>query len=106
MILLERFFKPKTQKNDPQTRLKRLQNLSSDDPVLAEFAQQDADQDVRCAAVKRLTDLQLLQRISQTDTGLAVTRSRCNALPRFIGRHDHTACVATGALVKSTFTGC
>jgi len=72
MTLLERLFKPKTQKNDPQTRLKRLQNLPPDDPSLAEFAQQDAEPNIRCAAVERLTDLQLLQRISQTDSSLPV----------------------------------
>ncbi|MEE4379635.1 MAG: DUF349 domain-containing protein [Candidatus Competibacteraceae bacterium] len=72
MTLLERLFKPKTQKNDPQARLKRLQNLPPDDPSLAEFAQQDAEPNVRCAAVERLTDFQLLQRISQTDSSLSV----------------------------------
>ncbi|MEZ5581991.1 MAG: hypothetical protein R3F37_03670 [Candidatus Competibacteraceae bacterium] len=80
MILLERFFKPKTQKNDPQARLKRVQNLPFGDPQLAEFAQQDADSGVRRAAVNRLTDLQLLQRISQTDTSLPIKET---AVARF-----------------------
>jgi len=66
-MILSRFLKPKWQHTDPETRKQALQGLRPSDPTLAELAQQDADPAIRCAALERIGDLDLLQTIALQD---------------------------------------
>ncbi len=71
-MILSRFLKPKWQHTDPETRKQALQGLESTDPALIEIARQDTDPAIRCAALKRLSDLDLLQTIASQDPDLKV----------------------------------
>lgn len=71
-MILSRFLKPKWQHTDPMTRQQAVQGLETTDPTLSELAQQDPDPAVRCAALERLSDLDLLRRIFSTDADAGV----------------------------------
>jgi hypothetical protein len=66
-MILNRFFRPKSQQNDPRVRLQALQKLLPDDPALADFAQRDEDPAIRCAALNRLTAITLVQHMATAD---------------------------------------
>lgn len=66
-MILSRFLKPKWQHIDPETRKQALQGLESTDPTLIEMARQDADPMIRCAALERLGDLDMLWTIASQD---------------------------------------
>ncbi len=66
-MILSRFLKPKWQHPDPGTRKQALQELDNADPTLIELARQDPDPTVRCAALERLGDLDLLRAIADQD---------------------------------------
>ena len=67
MTLFDRLFKPKWQSADPQTRKQGLQELTSSDPILAQLARSDADPGLRRAALARLSDLALIQKVAEND---------------------------------------
>ena len=71
-MILSRFLKPKWQHTDPMTRQQAVQGLETTDPTLGELAQQDPDPAVRCAALERLSDLDLLRRLAREDTDAGV----------------------------------
>lgn len=71
-MILSRFLKPKWQNADPMTRQQAVQGLETTDPTLNELAQQDPDPAVRCAALERLSDLDLLRRLAREDTDAGV----------------------------------
>lgn len=80
-MILSRFFKPKWQHPNPQTRKQALQALVAEDPVLAAVARQDSDPEVRRAALARLAEPGLLrERAAQDADGgvreFAATRLR------------------------------
>lgn len=66
-MILKRFFKPKWQHPNPQVRLQALQELTvGDTEIFAQMAQQDLDPQVRCAALKRISEIDVLKsRVSQ-----------------------------------------
>ncbi|MCP5459767.1 MAG: hypothetical protein H6971_09100, partial [Gammaproteobacteria bacterium] len=67
-MILNRFFRPKSQQNDPRSRLQALQKLASGDPGLVEYAQRDEDPTIRRAAVNKLTSLPLLLQVATADS--------------------------------------
>ncbi|MFO1371244.1 MAG: DUF349 domain-containing protein [Candidatus Competibacteraceae bacterium] len=71
-MILSRFLKPKWQHHDPEARKQSLQELESTDPKLIALAQHDAEPAIRRAALERLSDLDLLQRIADEDTDAEV----------------------------------
>ncbi len=71
-MILSRFLKPKWQHTDPMTRQQAVQGLETTDPTLSELAQQDPDPAVRCAALERLSDLDLLGHIFSVDVDAGV----------------------------------
>ena len=66
-MILSRFFKPKWQHPNPQTRKQALQALVAEDPVLAAVARQDSDPEVRRAALARLAEPGLLRERAAQD---------------------------------------
>jgi hypothetical protein len=61
-MILKRFFKPKWQHPNPQVRLQALQELAGGDAeIFAQMAQQDLDPEVRCAALKRISEIEVLK---------------------------------------------
>lgn len=74
-MILDRFFKPKWQHPDPQLRKQALLELADGDPVLIQMVRQDRSADVRCAALLRITEPQLLQQIASQDSDSAVRES-------------------------------
>lgn len=66
--MLSRFFKPKWQHHDPAVRRRAVEDLGDDDgdvviQIVTELALNDPDVEVRCVALRRLTDVELLGRI-------------------------------------------
>jgi len=66
-MILSRFLKPKWQHANPETRKQAVRELEHTDSTLRDLAQQDPDPTVRCAALERLDDLDLLRRIAAED---------------------------------------
>lgn len=71
-MILNRFFKPKWQNNDPQVRKQAMQEIDGGDPILAQLAQQDHDPEVRRAALERVNELDLLRQIAEQDSDAQV----------------------------------
>lgn len=59
------FLKPKWQHKNPQVRITAVNKLAEDDPALSQLAQDDENTDVRCAAVGRLGDCRLLDKLME-----------------------------------------
>lgn len=66
-MILKKFFKPKWQHPNPQVRLQALQEFADGDAVIAQMAQHDLDPGVRCAALKRIGDIELLKTIARQE---------------------------------------
>jgi len=69
-MILSRFFsplKPKWQNPNPAARKQAIKELSSDDPLLQQLAQDDQDPEVRRSALEKISDLALLQRQAEKD---------------------------------------
>jgi hypothetical protein len=79
-MILNRLFKPKWQHPDPQIRKQCIQVLDSADPALAELAQQDQEPEVRCAAIAKLAELNLLRQIAEQDRDDTVRKFADNRL--------------------------
>lgn len=71
-MILSRFLASKWQHTDPETRKQALQGLEPTDPTLTELARRDADPAIRCAALARLDDLDLLQMLAREEANLEV----------------------------------
>jgi exonuclease SbcC len=75
-MILARFFQPKWQHPDPQTRRQALARLSPQNPdehvLLRDLAERDPEPDVRRAAAKRVSDLGFLRRRMRDDEDAGV----------------------------------
>ncbi len=71
-MILSRFLKPKWQHTDPTARKQAVQGLESTDPMLSELARQDPDPAVRHAALERLGNFDLLQRLAREDADISI----------------------------------
>lgn len=72
------WFKSKTQHADPEVRRKYVEQLPAGDASLLSAALEDPHPDVRCAAVERLDDLEVLQNLSAADSDPQI-RARATA---------------------------
>lgn len=84
MNFFSRFFKPKWQHKNPQVRKQALLNMDMQDPAaktfIAQMARADQDPVLRQFALKKLTDLNILKEIGNSDKDAIV---RDQALQRF-----------------------
>lgn len=75
-MILARFFRPRWQHSNPQTRRQALLRLSSRNPeehaILQKLATEDAEVEVRKAAVKHVSDLAFLRHCSSDDQDAGV----------------------------------
>lgn len=73
MSILSKFFKPKWQHKQPDTRKAALAELNpnaeADQAIILKLAEQDSDTSVREAALARISDSQLLARLHQGASG-------------------------------------
>ena len=69
-------FKPKWQNSNPEKRLEAIAELGADNQdVLDRIASSDTDASVRIAAVKKLTIISTLKKISENDSDEEVKRT-------------------------------
>lgn len=71
-MILNRLFKSKWTRSEPDMRREAVQSLAADDPQRRRVACEDSDPGKRRAALAQLTDLELLRRISHDDNDAGV----------------------------------
>lgn len=88
-MFLSKFFKPKWQSRNSQVRREGFQGLDLSDPasitILREAAQTDADPVNRQTALGRLSDADLLVRLSQSDNDATVRAHAVQRISELIG---------------------
>ena len=89
-MVLQRFLKPKWQHRNPEVRKRAILDLPADaTPVLGQIAQHDPDSDLRQIAVRRLRDLELLQRLAGPAEPAAVSAAALQRLQQLLcGERD------------------
>lgn len=81
-MILRSLLKPRWQHEDAAVRKEAVARLATDDPGLIELARNDRDSSVRCAALARLVDMDIIAAIAR-DPGSRVVRDA--ALARLCG---------------------
>ena len=88
-----KLFRPKWRHRNRDIRAEAVQLLSADDPNFVEVILHDADTGIRRQALRRVTDIELLLDIAESDTDASVSRAAGRRLWYLLAQSEDAASV-------------